>query len=43
MGRLGPGGEFPFGKLQVEQPAVVGEELNANPAKHGFEIETPSA
>jgi hypothetical protein len=38
MRRVGRRLEYLFREFQVEESAVIGEELNAEPAKHGFEV-----
>src|SRR5208283_825061 len=38
MGRLGRGRENAFREFQIEEVAVVGQELDSGPAKHGFEV-----
>ena len=38
MGRVGRRRKFFLGELQVEEPAVVSNELNAYLAKHSFEV-----
>jgi hypothetical protein len=38
MGRVSRHAEFLFKECQVEEAAVIREELNPEPAEHGFEV-----
>ena len=38
LGRVGRRAQFLLGEFQIERAAVIGEELNAKPAKDGFEV-----